>query len=152
MSQVNQEGSKTPDLRVPLVGCRFYPPATSALQHTAAGSPIMILYEPGNPYDPDAIQVWLSTRLISPDGAEDCEAQGFDLAQAQEQDECIQLGHIASSTGAICKKLGCPGNREVKQWFMENPEETGTLTFGPDDRPEILFTIRGGEAPTIRGA
>lgn len=52
----------------PIVGMRFRPPAQALTDTIAVGTPLVLLAEPTNPYDPNAVAVWLYSRDI-PEGA-----------------------------------------------------------------------------------
>src|SRR5215472_7503586 len=52
--------------QVPIVGMNFRPPADQVIMLVPEGSPLILMHEPTNPYDPNAIRVLLPN--FTPDG------------------------------------------------------------------------------------
>jgi hypothetical protein len=83
----------------PLVGAHFHPPAKLILSWLRAGTALKLRREPDNPFDSNAIGVWVHLMALPYDVQIDVDAlagYGFsieDLLQAR------QLGHIAAKTG-----------------------------------------------------
>jgi hypothetical protein len=50
----------------PLVGMHFRPPAKAILAALPMGFPLQLRPEPSNPYDPNAIAVWVSGESLKP--------------------------------------------------------------------------------------
>lgn len=55
----------------PLVGMHFRPPAKALLQALPAAHPLELRPEPTNPYDANAVAVWLDATTISQEGLEE---------------------------------------------------------------------------------
>ena len=51
----------------PLVGAHFRPPAKALLAALPSGHPLLLIPEPTNPYDPNAIAVFLSSATANQD-------------------------------------------------------------------------------------
>lgn len=87
-----------------LVGAHFRPPARALLSSLKTGQELILRAEPDNPYDPDAMAVWLETETLSFDMATDqfaefeaaLASQGFTPEDIRDQPEW-QLGYIAAA-------------------------------------------------------
>lgn len=58
-----------PTNTLPIVGAFYRPPAKALIEVLAVGTPLQLIAEPDNQYDPNAIAVWLETANV-PAGAE----------------------------------------------------------------------------------
>ena len=85
----------------PLVGVHFHPPARALLSALRTNTPLRLQREPDNPYDPNAIGVWLDISDIDYDTAIDVDAlSGYGFTPDEiVATGCWQLGHIAAKTG-----------------------------------------------------
>lgn len=99
----------------PIVGMKFRPPALALVDALAVGTPLLLVAEPENAYDPNAIAVWLYAKDI-PEGAkvkleEDLPRFGTDLdtVMAAEQHH---LGYIPKEMAAQLKECGAVTNDE----------------------------------------
>ena len=88
---------------VPLVGSHFRPPAKALLACLPAGFPLELRPEPSNPYDQNAVAVWLDTKLLTPASREELtttlEGSGFDLSDIDEQRD-FHVGYMAREHAA----------------------------------------------------
>ena len=85
-----------------LVGAHFRPPAKTLLAHLPSGCPLLLQPEPGNQYDPDALQV-LVDPVVIPVGqhsqlSAELPLQGATLEQVLSAGP-IHLGFVAKSGG-----------------------------------------------------
>jgi hypothetical protein len=119
-----------------LVGVHFHPPAKLILASLPAGTPVSLVPEPENPYDPDAIQVYVDPSHIPASERPGLElalpGMGQDLVSILTQDS-ILLGHVAATGGKPLLKAG-PG-------FVGTLEFAGLrsarLGFSPDGSPTL---------------
>lgn len=85
-----------------LTGARFRPPAELLLQHLPTGTEVELRPEPENPYDPEAVGVWVEPRQIPESEhqalAEELPGAGWTLPDLLSA-EPIQLGYIATESG-----------------------------------------------------
>lgn len=83
----------------PLVGMHFRPPAKAILGCLPQGAELRLLREPGNEFDPNAIQVWCKSTAIPESQLPDLDLQstgfGFSAKDIMGQEEWW-LGFIAS--------------------------------------------------------
>lgn len=117
----------------PLVGAFYRPPAKALIDVLPIGTPLTLIAEPENQYDPNAVAVWLYSRDI-PEGAahdklsETLPAFGTDLDTVLSQ-EAWHLGYIA---------------KEMAKQLREND-------VVPIDSPiEGSFSLSSGGAPRVR--
>lgn len=96
------------EISAPLVGMRFRPPALTILQGLGMDQELVLLREPSNPYDENAIQVWLpkdwvddKLELAGEARAEAQSAGNEEVAQAIFKGEPFFLGFIARDVAAI---------------------------------------------------
>ena len=94
-----------PTYLTPLVGAQFYPPAKLLLQWIPPLTPLILTPEPSNPYDPNAVQVFLDPKTLSkepwlkdPDFL--AALNGFGVTDDEEllASGLLQLGHLAAKT------------------------------------------------------
>ncbi len=87
----------------PLVGMHFRPPAKCILAVLPSGCRLSIVPEPSNPYDENALAVFVASRDIPAEGHEQLSAEaplsGFDLSDILAQ-EAWQLGYISAKDGS----------------------------------------------------
>jgi len=88
---------------VPLVGSHFRPPAKALLASLPAGHPLELRPEPQNPYDPNAIAVYLDAHTLPPEAIVELlttlEGSGFDLDDIHEQRD-FHVGYMAREHAA----------------------------------------------------
>lgn len=53
-----------PNLTFPIVGANFHPPATQILKLLPLNTPLVLYPEPDNPYDPNAIAVYIAQKDV----------------------------------------------------------------------------------------
>ena len=129
-----------------LVGQHFSPPAKLLLQCVRGGASITIHPEPDNPYDPNALKVFIATSEIDYEALRDKEEElagmGLGLEDITNQAEW-PLGHIAAGEGKplakVKSKLGLDlvGTLEliqIGQWPLK-----GALVF--DGTGEVLIEL-----------
>lgn len=128
-----------------LVGMHFHPPAKLLLASLPAGASLQLQREPDNPYDENAISVWLSPGEI-PESQhskldEELGGFGFDLAEIL-QGEALMLGHVAATGGKPLKGTSYAGNLEVLELLGERglDQLEVKLGFSPEGKP--LLHIR----------
>jgi hypothetical protein len=92
---------------LPLVGSHFRPPAKALLQVLPSGTELILRAEPGNPYDPNAVQVLLPTANIPEDVEQELEihalGHGYDLPQIKAQDEW-HVGYVKATEALWLQK------------------------------------------------
>ena len=123
-----------PKLTGLLVGAHFRPPAKTLLSSLTNGTSLELRPEPDNPYDPQAIQVWLTStdfirgldeaKLLAL--AEALASQGFTPEDLETQPEW-HLGYIARDGNKDLAKV--PGTRGNSA-FQGQTE--ATLQWGPN--------------------
>lgn len=88
----------------PLVGMHFRPPAKALLQALPASHPLELRPEPTNPYDANAVAVWLDAQTLSDDALEELRhtlpPMGCDLDELFEK-QFWQLGYMAKGNAEI---------------------------------------------------
>ena len=98
-----------PYTTMPIVGAFFRPPAKLLLAHLALGVPLLLVAEPDNPYDPNAVAIWLRSADIpvaSHESLDEALPQvGLSLAQVLSQ-ELWHLGYIPKEMAAELKAAG----------------------------------------------
>lgn len=88
---------------VPLVGSHFRPPAKALLASLPAGHPLELRPEPSNPYDPNAIAVYLDAHTLPREAKDELaltlDGTGFDLDDLHEQRD-FHVGYMAREHAA----------------------------------------------------
>lgn len=90
-----------------LVGMHFNPPSKWLLQGLPAGCRLGLEKEPENPYDPNAVVVWLVDCAAIPSSQHEklrelLDGTGFDLEEILAE-PAIKLGHLAAEGGKPLK-------------------------------------------------
>lgn len=129
-----------------LVGMHFRPPAKIILQSLPSGSPVKLKPEPENPYDENAVAVYVRSSDI-PEAQHSGLAgvlpgSGFTLDEVLEQPEW-HLGYLAAAGG---KPL------------LKNPEYSGAIVFLPfvkaanadEGEAKGLLAFDGAGQPVVR--
>lgn len=134
---------------VPLVGAHFRPPAKLLLQSVPAGFPLELRPEPSNPYDSNAIAVWLDTKGLNDDAIDELTStlpgMGHDIEEVLAQ-RWWQIGYVARQEAAALQE---PIGRRLAAWNQDNLEHdvdpvTGypaTLAFAGDGSPRVTFNL-----------
>jgi hypothetical protein len=117
----------------PIVGAHFRPPAKAILQTLDGGAPLILRREPENPYDPNAIAVWVTSHTLSTFADLDALASnlpffGHELEQVLNQEEW-HLGYIPAKEAIHLAPL-----------FPEEDVE-GKLAFTATGAPAIAFEV-----------
>lgn len=132
-----------------LVGAHFRPPAKQVLECLPSGARLLLVPEPENPYDENALQVRVDVGEAVPEGQLDLlsgklEGTGFDLNELLAG-EPIQLGYVAKSGGGPLVKAGLStGNAEFLAKLRgedgEFVEYECTLAFHADGKPMVQLS------------
>jgi len=117
----------------PIVGAFYRPPAQTLLSVLPVGTPLTLMAEPDNPYDPNAISVWLKSKDIPISAHAELENTllpfGFDLDQICSQEDW-HIGYIPKEIAAVLRANGViePGN-EVEVSFAVAPNGSPRVAF-----------------------
>jgi len=126
----------TKSISAPLVGMFFRPPAKAILAHLPSSCPLEIQPEPDNPFDENALQVFVKSTDIPPSQHEDLRADaagmGFDLEAILAQPEW-HLGYIARAVAAHWVRFFSEGRTAAK------------LTFTFEGVPQVTVSQSEGE-------
>ena len=117
----------------PIVGMHFRPPAKAIMQVLPAGAPLRLEREPENPYDRNAIKVWIRSSTIPESQYETLDSlaagHGIELREILAQAEW-HVGYIASKTGEAA---------QVAREMDEDARVIATLGFDMKGGPLALF-------------
>lgn len=128
-----------PQMTFPIVGAHFRPPAKGILAALAASTPLILIPEPGNPYDPNAIQVIVDLQQNDDQDWDlierECSAFGFTIDQLRSQGRW-HLGYVPRENPP---KVPI-GNASLIATgvFGYNDELGGELAFGPKGQALVL--------------
>jgi len=130
-------------IQAPIVGANFRPPAQDILQLLPVGTKLVIIREPDNQYDSDAIKVLLPG--FSADGPHaGMYSQCVDVVKEFENSQVpmkwgmeqltdpLHLGYIANSA-----KTGGKYASELCEWMELHHFYECELVFGASGRPKI---------------
>lgn len=121
---------------LPIVGAHFRPPAKFLLQCFRLDQELVLIPEPDNPYDPNAIAVHVLTLSIPADAAmaaaidDKCSGSGHDNESIREPSSW-HLGFIPKEWAQLFQESdpipaeGIPG----KLGFSTDPKKPYTITF-----------------------
>lgn len=133
----------------PLVGAYFRPPAKALLQSLPALHPLELRPEPSNPYDPNAVAVWLDASTI-PDEIVQDELQYTLPGMGQDVDSLLtqrwwQLGYIAKDRAAEVHEPIARFLQHANE-AAECPDDilsglSATLGFDGAGKPLVKFSI-----------
>ena len=106
---------------LPIVGAYYRPPAKALIDALAVGTPLMLMAEPENPYDPFAVAVWLNTSDIPVSANAKLEETlpqfGHDLSSIQAE-PCWHLGYVPKEMARTLRENGTvPLNTTVSGKF-----------------------------------
>jgi hypothetical protein len=139
-----------PIFHAPLVGAHFRPPAKALLASLPAGHPLELRPEPQNPYDPNAVAVWLDTKTLPAEAREELvetlEGTGFDLESMDEQRD-FHVGYMAAASaaqhieaiGLLLESLTVDSMISGQGPFIDGLE--AKLSFTPSGSYQITFFI-----------
>jgi hypothetical protein len=134
----------------PLVGMHFRPPAKALIQSLSSGYPLELRPEPSNPYDPNAVAVWLDARFLNDDAIDELTSTlpgtGHDIEELLAT-RWWQLGYMAREHAALHQRdiaqiiIGHNEDADVSgEGFIWNGYPA-TLTFTGDGKPLVTFNI-----------
>jgi len=118
---------------LPIVGAYYRKPAPTLLDCLAVNTPLSLLAEPTNEYDPNAIAVFLASADIPEEALgvleERLAADGYNIEQILGQ-TFWHLGYVPKEIAAQMKAAG-----------VVNDEETLAVTFAVDakGKPRVRF-------------
>jgi hypothetical protein len=99
----------------PIVGMKFRPPALALVDALAIDTPLLLIAEPDNNYDPNAIMVWLDAKDLSDEAKAKLEEElprfGTDLASVIAMGQ-HHIGYIPREMAAQLKECGAVTNDE----------------------------------------
>ncbi len=135
-------------LTVPLVGSHFNPPAKQLLQGLPAGTGLTLASEPDNPYDAEAIRVFVDLDGVAPEFHEGLDAAlegtGVTVGDLLGEGPCC-LGHVGATGRGPCSKLGLPGTQEVHALVVaEGGGWTLPATLQFDPSGQALVVLEAG--------
>jgi hypothetical protein len=138
--------SHTAELR----GAHFRPPAKAIIQALPTNHPLELRPEPSNPYDANAVAVWIDAKTIPEDALEELRytlpGMGQDIDTLLEQ-RFWQLGYIAKEIAATVQEpiaLLIEGHNVDAAASGEGFLWDGMpcrLSFGGDGKPMVKFDI-----------
>ena len=127
----------------PLVGAHFRPPAKALLQSLPSNHPLELIPEPTNPYDPNAVAVFLRSSTLSQDSlaelGETLPPMGCDV----ETLLATPLWHV----GYMAKEHASRHQQEIGRILAAEMEEFGEgafaarLNFSGDGKYVIKFDL-----------
>lgn len=107
----------------PIVGSHYRPPAKAILQVLAAGTELLLIPEPSNEYDENAIMVVVMSDKIPDTPTLDEFAQGFGYtSKTIHAASAWHLGYIP---------------RVIAARLLWKEDHQGRLVFGPDGGPKV---------------
>ena len=116
----------------PLVGAHFHPPAKALLAQLRTGTELTLRREPDNPYDSNAIGVWLNWADVGPVSEDQLRDLASSLAgygwSVDDIDGPVQLGHIAAKTGEAAS---------IAPLMDSGESPTATLGFNMNGQPIV---------------
>jgi hypothetical protein len=119
-------------MSLPIVGAHFRPPAKAILSILPIGAPLWAIPEPANPYDPNAIAIFVKTEDI-PEGLaqafnDAAAGYGHDWSTLQEQ-PAWHLGYIPAKIAIFLAPE------------LEGKEHLGSLAIDPQGKPKVRLDI-----------
>lgn len=116
-----------PKYSSPIVGMWHHPPASGILRAAPENSPLTLHPEPTNPYDPNAIQVWITSKGIPTTNhdklREELQGFGVSLEEFLQESEWM-LGFIPRGVAALITLDG---------------DVEGNLSFDTRGKPLVIF-------------
>jgi len=132
-----------PSISYPIVGAYYHPPAKAILEFLPVGHPLILLPEPTNEVDPNAIAVWIKSSSLPDPGSEEWESAlaGFGLTWDELRSKpYYHLGYIPTTAAAQIMAdggLNLDRDGQVKAEF----------TVGARGGPRVRFDLH---QPTFR--
>jgi len=109
-----------------LVGSHFRPPAKQVLARLPSFTSLRLEPEYDNPYDENAIKVFVSTQAIPEQEYEELERElqgtGYDVDTVCQMED-IWLGYIAATGGKPLAGTKYVGNKEFKELYWDSRAE-----------------------------
>ena len=128
-----------------LVGSHFRPPAKQVLAHLPSFTNLRLEREDDNPYDENAIRVYVDPQAIPEQEYESLERElqgtGHDVDTVCQQDE-IWLGYIAATGGKPLHGTKYVGNKEFRDLFWDSRAE---LRFDGQGRALVALLAQAQE-------
>ncbi len=140
-----------PQFTTLLVGAHFRPPAKQVLAALPAGAELSFELEDSNPYDPNAVKVFVDPKLIPDSQFQALEPElnqsGVILEQLMSGGP-VWLGYVPMTGGkplgkAQASEPGLIGNAEVRKFIGRQEGCQLALAFGPDGSPRMIVTTQG---------
>lgn len=119
-------------MSLPIVGAHFRPPAKALLSVLPGGTVLRAVPEPENPYDGNAIAIWLDTSAIPHTHADAIATAVAGYGFSREEIFGASSWHLGYIPAKIAVALA-PA--------MAGQEATGRLTFNLAGKPEIDLPI-----------
>jgi len=118
----------------PIVGMKFRPPADTVVKTLRVKTPLTLMAEPMNPYDSNAIAVWVSLEHVNV-------AEVDRLTRGKDQSwwvgqHSLQLGYIPKEVAGHLRRKGFPTQHEINAEFY--------YTFG-SNIPHVKFDFEPEE-------
>lgn len=133
-----------------LVGAFHRPPAKQVLECLPTGQPLLLIPEPENPYDREALRVLVEPGTIPVELhdmlRDKLAGTGTELEDLLMQPDPLQLGFVVASEGKPLAKareaspMPLVGNREFNAERAEHSEATAKLAFGPDGKALVMLS------------
>ena len=119
----------------PIVGMFFHQPAPLLVQVLTIGAPLIVMAEPTNNYDPNAIAVWMPTASLSDAALAQLEADlpgcGMDL-EGLKAETMWHLGYIPKALAAALKESGA---------VAEDIDIEAEFSLSPNGKPRVRFDV-----------
>lgn len=122
-------------MQVPLVGTFFRPFGKRLLENLPSGTELTLVPEPSNPYDANAIAVFVDPKA-APDWEDLMEESSASGLTEEDWEEPFHIGYVAKTRTAEVRELPPSPVDEA-----ENLGWKGTLGFAPDGKPTITLTV-----------
>lgn len=133
----------------PLVGIFHRPPAKALLQSIPAGYPLELRPEPSNPYDSNAVAVWLDSHFLNDTAIDELTStlpgMGHDIEEVLAA-RWWQLGYLSRDAAAQHQQALGFALSAMAEHAMENdqPHVSGLpakLAFAGDGKPLVTFNL-----------
>lgn len=122
-------------LTLPIKGAYFRPPAKALLDALSVGTPLTLLAEPDNEYDPNAIAVWLASASIPETSHAALRAGLGPFGSSLEEVLDIEwhhVGYIPKENAADLRARGFPETAEVTAEFSVSARGAPMVRFDQD--------------------
>jgi len=135
---------------LPLVGSHFRPPAKALIQSMPMAHPLELRPEPTNPYDSNAVAVWLDAHTLPDEALEELRhtlpGMGSDIDDLMSQRHW-HLGYIPKTDAAT---LQAPIDAAIEAHNLETDAsgegflrigQPAALSFDGTGKPLVTFTL-----------